>query len=252
METPAASPRATTASPDGVRLLLQTAEIGEYFALTGADRGDWRAIPALFDEATLIDFVERTRTAIAASARCDRDDISVRMAASSFQLGVAARLLSPPIGAASCFGAVPVINERSLVWQPTSSHRPEFAGTDLDWVRVSTPERAAELIASSICDGVLRVLNDKLRDLMSLSSQVSWGNVISAANGAVTVLAMSRPERERAGRDVVRALLNTEPLRGTGEFSHGRFQRRSCCLFYQAPGSGLCGDCVLTVSGGSH
>ncbi|MGB7360913.1 MAG: (2Fe-2S)-binding protein [Mycobacterium sp.] len=28
-------------------------------------------------------------------------------------------------------------------------------------------------------------------------------------------------------------------------YTQGRFVRRSCCLFYQAPRAGLCGDCVL-------
>lgn len=37
----------------------------------------------------------------------------------------------------------------------------------------------------------------------------------------------------------------TARLRGTAEFAGGRFRRRSCCLFYQVPGGGYCGDCVL-------
>jgi ferric iron reductase protein FhuF len=38
------------------------------------------------------------------------------------------------------------------------------------------------------------------------------------------------------------------PLAGTGSFTGDRFTRRSCCLYYQAPRSGLCGDCVLVTS----
>lgn len=238
--------------PDGTTLLAKTAELGEYFALSARDDGEWQDLPLLFEDAAVVDFVDRTRNAIAASTRCSARDIPVKLAASSFQLGVSARLLSPVVGAATCFGAVPLLNRRSLTWQPTSKHFPRFATPDADWVEAPTPARAAALIAGSLLTGVLGPLNDKLRSLMSLSPRVAWGNVISAANGAVTVIAMSRPQHERAGRALVRALMETEPLTETGSFVHGRFVRRSCCLFYQAPRSGLCGDCVLTVSGRSH
>jgi ferric iron reductase protein FhuF len=92
---------------------------------------------------------------------------------------------------------------------------------------------------------ILGPLNDALRSATALSAQVTWGNVMSAANGAVTVLAMSRPECESRGHAVVRALMDTEHLRGTGSFVQGKFIRQSCCLFYLAPRSGLCTDCVL-------
>ena len=86
---------------------------------------------------------------------------------------------------------------------------------------------------------------------MSLSTHVTRGNVISAANGAVSAMAMSRPELEPPGRELVRALLSTETLSGTGRFIGERFVRHSCCLFYRAPGNGLCLDCVLAAPPGS-
>lgn len=230
-------------------LAAKTAEIGEYFALPKAVGDDWRALPRLFDDATIGDFVARTRAAIAASTQCDPGEIPLRLAASSFQLGVTARLLSPAVGAASCFGAVPSLDLQSLRWRPNSTHSPQFAVADADWIEAPTPRRAADLIAGSLLTGVLAPLNDTLDTLTSLSPQVSWGNVISAANGAVTVLSMSRPHDEGAGRALVRALADTGPLVRTATFLDGRFVRRSCCLFYQAPGSGLCGDCVLVTEG---
>jgi hypothetical protein len=237
---------------DHTWLRAQTAKLGEYFTLPSAEGHGWRTLPQLFDDAVLLDYVDRTRNAIATSSQCGSDDIPLKMAASSFQLGIAARLLSPLVGAASCFNAVPMLNNGSLVWQPTSRHHPQFAVTNPNWVPASTPAQAADLIIASAINGALGPLNDRLKVLVSLSQQVTWGNVVSAVNGAVTVLAMSRPQDESAGRAVVQALLRAGPLVDTGDFVRGAFVRRSCCLFYQAPRSGLCGDCVLAVSGGSQ
>jgi ferric iron reductase protein FhuF len=92
---------------------------------------------------------------------------------------------------------------------------------------------------------ILGPLHDALSAATALSSQVTRGNAISAANGAVTVLAMSRPECEPRGRAIVRALMDTEHLMGTGSFVGEKLVRRSCCLYYLAPGAGLCADCVL-------
>lgn len=120
-----------------------------------------------------------------------------------------------------------------------------FAADDLGFVTVAGAAEAAGVIAESALSEIFVPLNEKLSCVVSLSPKISWGNVTSAANGAVTVLAMARPDRERAGRDLVAALLDTTLLHGTGTFDAGAFTRRSCCLFYQAPQSGLCGDCVL-------
>lgn len=233
-------------------LTAKTSALGEYFALPVPDAGEWQELSTLFDDDMLADFVDRTQRAIASASGCDPTQIPKRMAASSFQLGIAARLLSPVVGAATCFTALPRLDSNCVVWQKTSKHSPKLAFINPEWVPTPTPQRAAEEIYSSVISDAFTPLNDKLATLVSLSTQVSWGNVISAANGAVTVLAMAHPAHERTGRTVVRALLDIEPLRGTGDFTHGGFRRRSCCLFYQAPQSGLCGDCVLTMSGGSH
>lgn len=243
--TPAREPAAPF---DRAELLLRTADLGEYFALPEPDEGQWQELPLLLNPATVIDFVDRTRAAIAASAGCNTSSIPVRLAASSFQLGIAARLLSPAIGAATCFGAVPVLTVESVKWKATAHHSPRFGITELEWINAETAARAAGVISASVLTAILRPLNETLRSVTALSLRVTWGNVISAANGAVTVLAMSRPEHESRGRAVVRALMDTEQLMNTGSFAHGKFVRRSCCLFYLAPESGLCTDCVLTVS----
>ncbi|WP_199253839.1 (2Fe-2S)-binding protein [Mycolicibacterium mengxianglii] len=251
MDSVPASPAESTA-PDDTMLRAKTAQLGEYFSLPAPGEGRWQELPALLDETNLMHFVDRTRAAIASSAGCDKTSIPMKLAASSFQLGIAARLLSPSIGAAVCFGAVPLLTSAALRWQATDHHAPQLATAEIDWLPVDSAAQAARLISESVLTTILRPLNDALRAVMSLSLQVSWGNVSSAANGAVTVLAMSAPQREAAGRSLVRALLTGRPLAGTGSFVGGTFIRGNCCLFYLAPRSGLCGDCVLRSAGGSH
>ncbi|MGW0161547.1 (2Fe-2S)-binding protein [Mycobacterium sp. NPDC003323] len=220
--------------------LATLADLGGYFALPVASgQPQWRSLPELFDTAVISGHVEATRSAIAAAAGCGPDRVPVRMAASSFQLGVAARLLSPVIGAAVCLHAVPVLDAATIRWRPSDTHAPLFAVAEPQW----RPAGAAAIVDTVV--PVLVDLGARLATLVSLSPQVSLGNIASASNGAVTVLAMSRPELEGAGRQLVRQLLQLDPLIGTGSFTGGQFRRNSCCLYYQGPGGGLCGDCVL-------
>lgn len=233
---------------DTAQILTRLSQLGEYFSLFTERGDDVRPISELCERESLREFVDRTRAAIAASMRSEVQDIPLRLAASSFQLGVAARLLSPAIGAALICGRVPELTAASVTWQATGEHFARFGVETVRWADAGTPQQAATVIVSSVVGDVLDPLNEALRSTTALSPTVMSGNVVSAANGAVTVLAMSRPPEETRGRALVRALLDTDRLAGTGTFEHGRFVRRSCCLFYLAPHGGLCGDCVLAVS----
>ena len=226
-------------------LLAGTAELGGYFALPALDDGD--------DLATLLSgavvgFVERTQAAIAASTGSDRSQIPLRVAASSLQLDLAARLLSPAVGAATLYGVVPALGPTSVRWTSTDHHAPRLGTSALEWLSAPTPTLAAEAISKTLLTNVFGPLAETLRTTTGLSTRISWGNVVSATNGAVTVMSASRPDLAPAGRELVRALLDTGPLAGTADVVGGRFVRRSCCLYYQAPGAGLCGDCVLDAT----
>ena len=228
-------------------LLARTAGLGEYFALPAT--GDPTCLPVteLLRESVIENFIGRTHHAISASMNCDPGEIPVRLAASSFQLGVAAKILSPVIGAAICYSAIPIITANSLKWRPMQ-HSVEFAADTVESVPATNAEQIAATISQTVLSEILTPFNDTVCSVATLSPKVAWGNVSSAANGAVTVLAMTHPEFERAGRTLVQALLSSGPLKATGAFEAGSFTRRSCCLFYQAPRSGLCGDCVLAAS----
>ncbi|OBJ96550.1 hypothetical protein A5638_16840 [Mycolicibacterium fortuitum] len=222
------------------------AALGDFFALPTADPATWRPIRSLCgDRAAVHEYTMRTRAATAAGFRIDEAKVPVKAAASSVHLSITARLLSPVVGAAACLGTVPLLTVDSLFWQPDSSHRPVLGTAGAESVTETDPHRAAAVIAGSLIRNVLSLLNDTMRQAESLSPQVMWGNIASAAHGAVTVLAQSRPDARTRGLDLVAALIATEPLCGTGDFADGRFLRRSCCLFYQVPGGGYCGDCVL-------
>jgi hypothetical protein len=236
-----------TAGLDTAALAGQVGELGEYFTLTAAEGAGWQPMSALLsDGAAVRDQVTRTRRAIAAGANADMAAIPVKVAASALQLSIASRLLSPALGAATCFGAVPLLTSSCVFWRGGSGHALELAVADVTWVDEATPRDAAGLIAESLIDDVLRRLNLAFRTSAALSPQVARGNVASAANGAITVLAQSRPHDEARGRALVGALIESPSLLGTAEPSGRPFRRNSCCLFYLVPGSGYCGDCVLT------
>ncbi|MBS1692357.1 MAG: (2Fe-2S)-binding protein [Actinobacteria bacterium] len=251
MSTASDRPLPTIAGLDTGRILAATAELGDYFAIRRADSRGWHTYSQLIDPTVMSQFVDEVRSAIAGSTGASPERIPARLAASSFQLGVAARLLSPIVGSATLFGVVPLLAPDSVVWR-RENHSPIFAMTGLDWAKTPGPADAARIIAMRIAPALFGSLNEILRTTASLSPRVSWGNVVSAANGAVTVLALSHPHLERTGRSLVRALLDTERFADTGDFTRGAFTRNSCCLFYQLPGSGLCGDCVLASSPGSR
>lgn len=242
--------------PDSTRKLARIAQLGGYFTLhpaTPSPHGStgWAELPTLFNPAVLADLVGRTRAAIASASGAQITDIPVRVAASSLQLAVVSRLLSPVVGAVTTLASVPLLTPESVRWKRVG-HAVQFGVTGLQWQKVERPADAAGAIVATLLQNVFAPLNDELHHMASLSHKVLWGNVASATNGAVTVLAMTRSEIAPAGRELVAALTATPTLSGAAEFVGGRFVRRNCCLFYLVPNSGLCGDCVLNVSDASH
>lgn len=73
-----------------------------------------------------------------------------------------------------------------------------------------------------------------LGERVGLPSRLHWGNVAAS-------LAVVPRVHEPAAAGLVADLLDRAPLAGQMDGP----RRRTCCLFYLAPGAGLCGDCVL-------
>ncbi|WP_447688992.1 (2Fe-2S)-binding protein [Mycolicibacterium sp. A43C] len=234
-------------------IIAQLSCLGGYFALPrSASTAQQAFVPyaRLADPDVVARFVAATRAATARAQGIAIDTIPASVAASSFQLGVAARLLSPMIAAALCHNAVPMLTSSALSFA-ADGHSPVFTVGDVEIRPTGNVETAAGAVSELLTD-LFDPLNRELRNSMRLSEKICRGNLISAANGAVTVLAMSLPDIERDGRALIRALSSMQPLADTAHHTRGRFTRRSCCLFYKVPGAGLCGDCVLTELPGSH
>ncbi|MFD9515989.1 (2Fe-2S)-binding protein [Streptomyces sp. NPDC059979] len=164
-----------------------------------------------------------------------------RVAASTAQLGIASRLWSLGLGCAALAGRVPDLAAERVWW------RLPDAGSLQLWL----PEPAdlpAEALGESVL-GNLGLLDAGLRERYGVSPKVLRGNAASGLVGALRVLIDRVPGG--AAVELAGALLaEGGALAGTGTFIQEEglgvaFVRRSCCLYYQVPGGGFCGDCVL-------
>ncbi|WP_328325816.1 MULTISPECIES: (2Fe-2S)-binding protein [unclassified Streptomyces] len=178
----------------------------------------------------------------------------LRVAASTLQLGLASRLWSVALGAAVLAGRLPDLNPERLRVRLTDDGPLEL------WLPVPVlaprppqgpqQDRPADAVLAAVALGHLRPFHATLRARYGLSPHTLRGNAASALVGAVRVLNGRRPDAEARATALAAAVLAGEPLAGSGEFivEEGlgfAFLRNNCCLYYRAPGGGLCGDCVL-------
>jgi hypothetical protein len=155
--------------------------------------------------------------------------VPARVVASVTFLGLASRLLSPPLAAYVLGGVFPAA---ALWWKPVPGGPWPIAYRD---AAPAEPGVAA----------VTPVL-ETFRARFALSPKVLWGNVASALAGAAGLL-------PPAAFAVVDRLLGEPPLAGMGRLvrpdpdrSRRFLVRANCCLYYRLPGGGTCADCVLT------
>jgi hypothetical protein len=86
---------------------------------------------------------------------------------------------------------------------------------------------------------VLGVLSP-LAAALPLAERLLWGNA------AASLYAVPRVHDLPEAGPLVSALVERAPYAGELELlPGGRARRRTCCLFYEVPGAGLCGDCVF-------
>jgi hypothetical protein len=149
--------------------------------------------------------------------------VPLRVGQSTYVLGLAARVWGATLGCVVRSGVLPdpaalVVRDDQGAVQLGMSR---YAG----W-RDVTPDdllqRVGEVLAPVVAS-------------YPLSKRLLWGNVASALHAAPRVLELP------AARSWADAMLGIPPLRG--EMLGDR--RATCCLFYEVPGGGLCGDCVL-------
>ncbi|OKK22201.1 Fe-S oxidoreductase [Streptomyces sp. CB00455] len=164
-----------------------------------------------------------------------------RVAASTAQFGIAARLWSVGLGCVALAGRVPDLDPGHVRWRLP-------AGGSLELWLPGPVALPAESLGTTVL-GNLAVLGAGLREGFGISPKVLRGNAASALVGALRVLT-DRVEGEAAVRSAAALLTGDGPLAGAGAFVHEpglgvAFVRRSCCLYYRVPGGGFCGDCVL-------
>jgi FhuF 2Fe-2S C-terminal domain len=256
---------------DAAQALAAAAGAGPYFALEPRPQGaSWRAQGAgwrparllVTDPATLADQVRDARAVIAARAGLAPAEVTERVAASIVFLGLAARLVSPSLGAAVLGGVVPDLTLDNLWWRPVDGGPVPLAvmgsgpvaGREIGDVSAGGQlDDAAALLSERCVQGLADPVAGAFRAAFRLSPLVLRGNIASALAGAAGVLARSFPDRAENAGQLTARILDLPPLRGTGELVQpdasrpSRFLvRRSCCLYYRVPGGGTCGDCVLT------
>ena len=146
-----------------------------------------------------------------------------RVGESTYVLGLAARLWGATLGPAVRDGVLP--DPRALVVRDDDGAVQLGISRYAGWREV-TP---ADLLARVV--DVLTPVVERSR----LSRRLLWGNVASALHAAPRVLELP------AATPWVERMLTAAPF--AGEMTGGR--RATCCLFYEVPGGGLCGDCVL-------
>ncbi len=246
---------------DSCAALAAAAAAGPFFGLEPWVPGaGWRPLRELVqDPAVLRERVADARAVIATMAGLDPVAVEERVAASVLFLGLAARLISPPLGAAVLTGVVPCLAVGDLWWRPARGGPWPMAAGPAGARRVGGLSSAgqlsdaAALLAEHCVRGVIEPVAGAFAAAFRVSPLVLRGNIASALAGAAGMLAEAVPGRAEAAGKLAGAVLALDPLPGTGDLvqpdvSRPRWflVRRSCCLFYRVPGGGTCGDCVLT------
>jgi hypothetical protein len=206
--------------------------VNPYFVWEDHEPGaGWRPFTDLLDPAVAAERVAAARDTLITMFGLDPATVPVRVVASVTFLGVASRLLAPPL----ITPRYPAPEQ--LYWKPVPAGPWPLACTAPP---AGAPSTAAlhERVVLGLVAPLLAVFQAEFR----LSPKVLWGNVSSALVGAAGQL------DDPAAWAVVAQLLDVAPLAGTADL-HGRaLRRRNCCLYYRIPGGGTCGDCVLRRS----
>lgn len=170
-----------------------------------------------------------------------------RVGASILVQGLAARLWSPAVALLLLHDRLPVFEPATTWWAPDRhGGRLQVLGVGGE---VSGDDTAADL-RRVVVERHLAPLLTAVDRCVRLPDALLWGNVASAFLGSLDVLVHGRPELGTTGERLVTSLFDQPPFAGAGRFAgdrRGRFTRSSCCLYYQVPGGGLCGDCVLAA-----
>jgi hypothetical protein len=233
--------------------LAAAAELGPFFVLetdpppaTVADGAPpWRPFADLTDDPAVTNArIDAIRLGIAERGRLALDAVPRRAAASLAHLGLCSRLISPSLGSALLGGVVPDL--RGLWWRDVLGPVPmTLPGAQGDEVDADDPIAVADALSVQLQVGPVAALTAAIATAGAVSSRLLWGNVASAAAGAVRMFASASPAHAPVAYAVGHRLVEQVPLTRTGDWTGTAFRRSTCCLYYKVPGGGYCGDCVL-------
>lgn len=152
-----------------------------------------------------------------------------RVGHSAVVMGLASRLWSILIP--------PLVRDDLLVSTAGLVARDEDGGLTLGLRSLDAVRRPA---LTQVQRAYLDVLEPVAQSL-PLSGRLVWANVAASLHAVPRVHALPQ------ARALVTDLLDRAPLRGELVDPAAEATRRSqtCCLFYEVPGAGLCGDCAL-------
>jgi iron complex transport system ATP-binding protein len=211
-----------------------TDALGLYFRLADPTRQpDWRPAAALYDLGTgpLDELLESVTERLGG---CE-----LRVAASLFYQGYAARLLSPQLGCVATSGCLPAVPADQLWYRMPASEMIQLALPPSPGWRGPAGPLLDQLLAQSFT-AHLRPLATAIQARTHISADLLQDNAASALINGLRLLGGD-------WRSLAARALATQDLRGSGTLRapEPAFVRRSCCLYYRTTAGGLCGDCPL-------
>lgn len=210
---------------------VRAREFGPFFDSTGAVEGAGFTPVARLDAARIRALGHQVGVRLGTG--------EARVGISTWQFGVMARICSVAVGMLVAGAVMPDLAQVSL-----DEHNRVGLPREEGWY-AATPDEAVDVFVRQLTDSI-----DLLHHLIHHASGVALG--LLRGNTAAAIVAAARAAL--AGHEpgpvltgsVVDRIVSSSPLAATmsGSFPHPR--RRTCCLFYRAPGGGLCGDCSLS------
>jgi len=210
------------ATPDDVRRALAAVRVWPVrLDPTGDAAGGLRPLAEITDGGL-------ARRVCTRMGRGDPAAVPLRVGQSAVVMGLASRLWSLTV--------VPAARSRVLVDPAAIRWRDEDGAVELGVEGARGWLDPAPADVWTVVRGVLAPVVGAL----PLAPRLLWGNV------AASLHAVPRVHGLPAAEPLVADLLARAPLAGELEVrTDGRARRRTCCLFWEVPGGGLCGDCVL-------
>lgn len=215
--------------------LSEVCSYGGFFALTvGGEAAGWHPVTQSYASG-YVDLIEATVIRYRTT--------ELRIGASLAHLGHAARLWSPVLACVVGHGVLPNLTDLQRADDGARLRLPAPVGEPVAPENRDSPP--PDLLYRTVVEHHMEPFAAGLR--VKLAPGLLSGNIASALLGASQALLAVRPDLRQPIVALTNDLLGIGCLAGSGVITGNNlhFRRRSCCLFYRAPGGGKCGDCPL-------